>query len=81
MKDCEEAMGSVEPFDRIIPRRKITGMSAILLPFLSDGGVDWGGFFGNGVRAFAKKELEKNVQTWLVVIFNWGSLIPGKAKR
>lgn len=29
---------------RIRPRRKITGMSAILLPFREDGSVDWDGF-------------------------------------
>lgn len=28
----------------IRPRRKITGMSAILLPFLDDGQIDWDGF-------------------------------------
>lgn len=28
----------------IRPRRKIIGMSAILLPFAADGGVDWAGF-------------------------------------
>ena len=28
----------------IVPERKITGVSAILLPFNDDGSVDWGGF-------------------------------------
>ena len=33
-----------ELFERIRPRRRILGMSAILLPFLDDGGIDWKGF-------------------------------------
>lgn len=32
------------PISTIQPRRKITGMSAILLPFTGDGTVDWDGF-------------------------------------
>ena len=39
-----ESDNMFEPCTGIIPRRKITGMSAILLPFLSDGNVDWDGF-------------------------------------
>lgn len=42
-----------EPFASIIPRRKITGMSAILLPFLSDGAVDWTGFEAHVERTVA----------------------------
>jgi len=34
---------AVDPVSLIVPRRKITGMSAILLPFLDDGSVDWVG--------------------------------------
>ncbi len=34
----------LSPFAMIRPRRKVVGMSAILLPFLPDGGVDWDGF-------------------------------------
>jgi dihydrodipicolinate synthase/N-acetylneuraminate lyase len=30
--------------ERVRPRRRITGMSAVLLPFTSDGHVDWDGF-------------------------------------
>jgi dihydrodipicolinate synthase/N-acetylneuraminate lyase len=32
---------------RIRPRRRILGMSAILLPFLDDGGIDWKGLAGH----------------------------------
>jgi len=34
----------------IKPRRKITGMSAILLPFCADGSVDWASFEAHTVR-------------------------------
>lgn len=36
--------------DRIRPRRTITGMSAILLPFAPDGSVDWVGFEAHVLR-------------------------------
>lgn len=35
---------TVDPVQLITPRRKIIGMSAILLPFLDDGTVDWASF-------------------------------------
>lgn len=35
---------------KIKPRRRITGMSAILLPFLEDGSVDWANFEAHAVR-------------------------------
>lgn len=35
---------SIDPIALIRPRRKITGMSAILLPFSADGSIDWDGF-------------------------------------
>ena len=34
----------LSPFAMIRPRRKVVGMSAILLPFRTNGGVDWDGF-------------------------------------
>jgi dihydrodipicolinate synthase/N-acetylneuraminate lyase len=36
--------------DLLRPRRRIVGMSAILLPFTDDGGVDWDGFTGHVLR-------------------------------
>lgn len=39
--------------DRIRPRRHITGMSAILLPFAPDGAVDWVGFEAHVARTVA----------------------------
>ncbi|MFO1005512.1 MAG: dihydrodipicolinate synthase family protein [Planctomycetaceae bacterium] len=34
----------IDPLSLIRPRRKIIGMSAVLLPFLSDGDIDWNSF-------------------------------------
>lgn len=36
--------------DLLRPRRQIVGMSAILLPFTDDGGIDWDGFTGHVTR-------------------------------
>jgi dihydrodipicolinate synthase/N-acetylneuraminate lyase len=35
---------AVDPATLLLPRRRINGISAILLPFQSDGSVDWKGF-------------------------------------
>ena len=35
---------TLDPFAMIRPKRTITGMSAILLPFREDGDIDWDGF-------------------------------------
>ena len=32
---------SASPVERIVPRRRVVGMSAILLPYTADGEVDW----------------------------------------
>lgn len=39
-----------DPLDLLRPRRKITGISAILLPFTEDGAVDWDGLCAHVVR-------------------------------
>jgi dihydrodipicolinate synthase/N-acetylneuraminate lyase len=36
-------MATLDPLSMIRPRRKIAGISAILLPFLDDGSIDWAG--------------------------------------
>jgi dihydrodipicolinate synthase/N-acetylneuraminate lyase len=41
---------NTHPSAQIKLRRKITGISAILLPYLADGAVDWEGFRGHVVR-------------------------------
>ena len=43
-------MPSIDPISLIQPRRKITGISAILLPLLDDDSVDWHGFDGHVTR-------------------------------
>jgi dihydrodipicolinate synthase/N-acetylneuraminate lyase len=40
----------IAPLDLIRPRRTITGISAILLPFTEDGQIDWDGFCGHVAR-------------------------------
>src|SRR5262245_20173640 len=41
---------SMDPLSMIRPRRTITGMSAILLPFRPDGSVDWPAFCAHVAR-------------------------------
>ncbi len=40
----------IDPLSMIRPRRKITGMTAVLLPFLSPGEVDWSSFESHVTR-------------------------------
>ncbi len=41
---------TINPLEMIRPKRKITGISAILLPFLENGEVDWPNFRGHVER-------------------------------
>ena len=50
MNDRTEMKHTIAPSNIIVPKRKITGMSAILLPFLHDNTVDWEGFSTHVVR-------------------------------
>ena len=43
-------IASIDPVTMIRPRRKITGISATLLPFKPDGTVDWDGFSAHVAR-------------------------------
>lgn len=43
-------MASMVPHKMIRPKRKISGISAILLPFLDDGGIDWSSFEAHVLR-------------------------------
>jgi dihydrodipicolinate synthase/N-acetylneuraminate lyase len=43
----------LDPITRLRPRRKIVGMSAILLPFTARGQIDWDGFRGHLSRTRA----------------------------
>ena len=40
----------IDPIALLRPRRKIAGVSAVLLPFAADGGVDWGCFAAHVAR-------------------------------
>lgn len=42
-----ETINNIDPLRMIRPKRKIVGMSAILLPFLDSGAVDWDNFCGH----------------------------------
>jgi dihydrodipicolinate synthase/N-acetylneuraminate lyase len=44
------ALPTVDPLAMIRPRRKITGISAVLLPFTETGDIDWTGFTAHCVR-------------------------------
>jgi dihydrodipicolinate synthase/N-acetylneuraminate lyase len=44
---------SIDPIAMLRPRRKIVGMSAILLPFDEQGRIDWDGFRAHVARTFA----------------------------
>jgi dihydrodipicolinate synthase/N-acetylneuraminate lyase len=41
---------SLDPLSMLKPRRKVTGISAVLLPFLEGGGVDWRAFEAHVAR-------------------------------
>lgn len=41
---------AIDPITMLRPRRKITGISAILLPFTASGDIDWKGFAAHCVR-------------------------------
>lgn len=44
------AVPAIDPLALVKPRRKITGLSAILLPFTEAGEIDWSGFAAHCVR-------------------------------
>ncbi len=41
---------TVDPLTLIRPRRKIAGISAVILPFTASGAIDWAGFAAHCVR-------------------------------
>jgi dihydrodipicolinate synthase/N-acetylneuraminate lyase len=61
MKDSDESKENPETANSIIPHRKVTGISATLLPFLSDGGVDWESF---------DNHIERTIQAGLIPAVN-----------
>ncbi|HSQ55027.1 MAG TPA: dihydrodipicolinate synthase family protein, partial [Gemmata sp.] len=41
---------AIDPIAMLRPRRKVEGISAILLPFTSSGDIDWPGFAAHCIR-------------------------------
>lgn len=50
MTNKQNAKSKILPANNIVPNRKITAMSAVLLPFLHDGIVDWDAFDSHLLR-------------------------------
>src|SRR5438128_2003409 len=44
---------ALDPIAMLRPRRRVTGISAILLPFTDSGDIDWPGFAAHCVRTAA----------------------------
>src|SRR5947207_1653195 len=66
---------TVDAVAMIRPRRVITGISAILLPFTESGGIDWDGFTAHVLRtAGAGLTPAVNMDT------GFGNLLDGPAK-
>lgn len=67
---AKPTMSAIDPIAMLKPRRKITGMSAILLPFTSSGAVDWDGF-----RAHAKRTFDAGLAPAVNMDTGYGNLI------
>lgn len=63
-------MTAIDPLSMIKPRRKIEGISAILLPFLANGDVDWDGF-----RAHVKRTAAAGLAPAVNMDTGFGNLI------
>lgn len=61
---------AIDPIAMLKPRRKITGMSAILLPFESGGSVDWEGF-----HAHVRRTLDAGLAPAVNMDTGFGNLI------
>ena len=53
-------MSAIDPIAMLRPRRKITGMSAILLPFTASGDIDWPGFDSLDTARLARRVLSRD---------------------
>ncbi|MBM3900488.1 MAG: dihydrodipicolinate synthase family protein [Verrucomicrobia bacterium] len=65
-----------DPLSLIRPRRRIEGFSAILLPFLSEGSVDWDGF-----RGHVRRTVEAGLGPAVNMDTGFGNLINEATKR
>lgn len=69
-------MSGLDPLTLLIPRRRIEGNSAILLPFLPNGGVDWEGF-----AAHARRTAEAGLTPAVNMDTGFGNLIDDELRR
>ena len=65
----ETATQTIAPIP-IVPRRKITGISAILLPFENDGAIDW-----QGLRGHLQRTVEAGLTPAVNMDTGYGNLI------
>lgn len=63
-------MTAIDPLSMLKPRRKITGMSAILLPFTASGAIDWPAF-----RAHTRRTLDAGLAPAVNMDTGFGNLI------
>jgi dihydrodipicolinate synthase/N-acetylneuraminate lyase len=63
-------MSTIDPISMLKPRRKITGMSAILLPFTTTGAIDWDAF-----RAHTRRTLDAGLAPAVNMDTGFGNLI------
>ena len=65
-----------DPIAMLRPKRRIEGFSAILLPFLANGDVDWGGF-----AAHTRRTVEAGLGPAVNMDTGYGNLIDDATKR
>ncbi len=68
--------GTLDPITLIRPRRPIEGISAILLPFRADGGIDWPGF-----EAHVRRTADAGLAPAVNMDTGFGNLIDDATKR
>src|SRR5262245_55899566 len=67
---------AIDPLKMLRPRRKIAGVSAILLPFTASGDIDWPGFAAHCVRtADAGLTPAVNMDTGFVNLLSLGQRV------
>ena len=67
---------SLDPIKMLRPRRRIEGFSAILLPFLANGDVDWPGF-----TAHTRRTVQAGLGPAVNMDTGYGNLIDDATKR
>ncbi len=70
MSTVSEQVAAIDPISLLTPRRKITGISAILLPLLADDSVDW-----DGLEAHVQRTLDSGLIPAVNMDTGYGHLI------